>query len=102
MSEEGYDHFNSFFSAEDSRIYEPLFIAQYLFAPVNTIVMQFLLPWMMKKYESASSKYSLQTWVEDRLRGRKIKAAYFLRYNLLVDLMGIVKKHGRNPHYDFD
>src|SRR5688500_5711646 len=26
----------------------------------------------------------------------------FLRYSLLVDLMSIVKKHGRNPDYDFE
>ena len=61
MSEEGLHHFRTFFFAEDSRIFEPLFIAQYLFAPVNTIIKQALQPWMMAEYEPPKSAYPLQT-----------------------------------------
>jgi hypothetical protein len=47
MSAEGLRVLKSYFSAKDQEVFEPLFIAQYLFVPVNTIVKNFLLPWMM-------------------------------------------------------
>ena len=38
---------------------------------------------------------------ENKYQARTIKAGIFLRYSLLLDLMTIVKKHGRKPDYDF-
>lgn len=47
MSAKGLRVLKSYFSAKDQEVFEPLFIAQYLFVPVNTIVKKSLLPWMM-------------------------------------------------------
>ena len=51
MSKEGVQVCRSYCSAKEDQVLEPLFIAQYLFAPVNTIVNNWLLPWMMKPYD---------------------------------------------------
>ena len=59
-SEEGLNLLSQYFSSNDKRIYEPIFIAQYLLAPVNTIVQDTLHPWMMKPYreqDHSSDKY---------------------------------------------
>ena len=76
MSQEGLHHMKTYFSADDSKVFEPLFIAQYLFAPVNTIVKKSLLPWMMEKYEPTKEMSSLAS-VQDRLWGRRIKSEIF-------------------------
>ena len=49
MSQEGVYKFGQYVSANHPNVFEPLFIAQYLLAPVNTIVKDPLLPWMMKQ-----------------------------------------------------
>ena len=51
MSHEGLLHLKSFFSVEDHRVLDPIFIAQDLLVLVNTIVNNYLLPWMMKEYD---------------------------------------------------
>ena len=51
LSQEGLLHLISYFSAKDQRLLDPIFIAQYLLVPVNTIVDNHLLPWMMKEYD---------------------------------------------------
>ena len=56
MSKEGLDQFKHFISAEDQQLFDPLFIAHYLLVPVNTIVKNTLLPWMMKTYEPPTKK----------------------------------------------
>ena len=50
MSKEGLQELKKYFSAKDPNVFVPLFIAQYLLVPVNTIVKKSLLPWMMRKY----------------------------------------------------
>ena len=56
LSKEGLQHFIKYFSAEDPNIFEPLFMAQYLLMPVDTIVKTTILPWMMKLYEAPTKK----------------------------------------------
>jgi hypothetical protein len=99
MSQEGLQHLRDFFSAKDTSVYHPLFIAQYLLVPVNTIVKSCLLPWMMEKYFITSENGELKKIPQ--FRPRAVKAEIFLRYSLLVDLLHIVKTYGRNPDYDF-
>src|SRR5687767_7993000 len=96
MSIEGVEQLKNYFSAEGQQVFEPLFIAQYLLAPVNTIVKNSLLPWMMEQVGIPAEKN-----LNDKNRGRKIKAEVFLKYSLLVELMKIVKKYGRNDDYNF-
>ena len=81
-------------SANDLNICDPLFIAQYLLVPVNTIVKNSLLPWMMKDYDDKL--------VSEKWRARKQKAEIFLKYTVLMDLMSIVKNYKRNPSYKFE
>src|SRR5687767_12627348 len=40
--------------------------------------------------------------INDKYRARKIKAEIYLKYNVLVDLMKIVKTFGRTDKYKFD
>src|SRR5689334_13965596 len=47
---QGIFRLRKYLGAEDPPIYEPFFIAQFLLVPVNTIVKNYLLPWMMKDY----------------------------------------------------
>ena len=96
MSRDGVKELKKYFSAEDQDVFDPFFIAQYLLAPVNTIVKNSLLPWMMEKLQITTVKAS------DKDCARKTKAEVFLKYSLLVQLMHIVKKYGRNDDYNFE
>ena len=40
----------TYFLTQMTEVYDPVFIAQYLLVPVNTIVKNTLLPWMMRPY----------------------------------------------------
>src|SRR5688500_9521539 len=102
MSKEGLDQFKNFISAEDQQLFDPLFIAHYLLVPVNTIVKNTLLPWMMTKYAPPGSDMSTFKTTDQRFLVKKIKSLIYLRYSVLVDLLQIVKKHGRNPEYKFE
>lgn len=42
---------STYFSSNDKKVFEPFFIAQYLLAPVNTIIKESLLPWWLKQFE---------------------------------------------------
>ena len=86
-----------YLSAKDKDVFDPHFIAQYLLAPVNTIVKTWLLPWMMEPYENLK----LDPKTKNQYRARWTKAGIFLKYTLLLDLMKIVIKHGRRPDYNF-
>ncbi|HEX5978949.1 MAG TPA: hypothetical protein VFY68_16825, partial [Nitrososphaeraceae archaeon] len=97
MSVEGLSVLKRYFSAKDQEVFEPLFIAQYLFVPVNTIVKNSLLPWMMEKLGYSSIKY-----LKDKDQAKKNKAEVFLKYNVMVELMNIVKVYGRNDGYNFE
>ena len=50
-NKKGLLHLQVYFSSTDNLIHDPIFIAQYLLSPVNTIVKEYLLPWMMKDDE---------------------------------------------------
>ena len=99
-SEEGVQQFRNYFSAEDPKVFDPLFIAQYLLIPVNTIVKQCLKPWMMETYYPRANKSAVFKKSE-KLCGRERKVELFLKFSILVDLMQIVKKYGRNCDYNF-
>src|SRR5688500_3840694 len=93
----GYLEFRKYLSAKDKNVFDPYFIAQYLLAPVNTIVKTWLLPWMMKPWAYLLTENK----TKNQHLARQTKAEIFLRYTLLMDLMKIVIKHGRKPNYDF-
>jgi hypothetical protein len=97
MSVEGLRVLKSYFSAKDQEVFEPLFIAQYLFVPVNTIVQNSLLHWMMDQLGYPVIKDLL-----DKDQAKKNKAEVFLKYSVMVELMKIVKEYGRNDGYNFD
>ena len=97
MSVKGLRVLKSYFSAKDQEVFEPLFIAQYLFVPVNTIVKKSLLPWMMDQLG-----YTVIKDISDKDQARKNKAEVFLKYSVLVELMKIVKEYGRNDGYNFE
>ena len=48
MSSEGIMELRNYMGANDSRVFQPLFIAHYLFCPVNTIVDNGFSKWMME------------------------------------------------------
>ena len=49
MSKEGIIELRNYLGANDTRVVEPLFIVQYLLCPVNTIVHNGFIDWMMKR-----------------------------------------------------
>lgn len=102
MSMEGIMFFRSYFSAEDLKVFEPLFLAQYLLIPVNTIVKFSLLPWMMTKHYAPARRNANPDTKTEKTKAREVKAEIFLRYELLKQLMEVVKKHGRDKEYNFD
>jgi hypothetical protein len=59
-SREGLQQIINYFSAEDPDVFDPVFIAQYLLAPINTIVKTFE-EWMLEAYlpPSESAKYKI-------------------------------------------
>ena len=81
-----------YFSHENTQAYDPWFIAQYLFGPVNTIVKNYLLPWMMEPYNDLKL---------DKYRSKKTKADIYLKYILLEDLKYVVYIHSDMPEYNF-
>ena len=85
--------FKEYLSCNDQDIFDPIFIAQYLLVPVNTIVKTCLHPWMMKAYLKHK---------EHKYQAMHIKAELFLKYTLLLDVMTIVQKYGRKQDYNFD
>ena len=82
MSLEGIVQLKKYFSAQDQDVFEPLFIAQYLFVPANTIIKNSLSPWMMEKLGIPLVKK-----LPDEEQARKNKAVVFLKYSVLVELM---------------
>ena len=50
-NQEGLIFFKQYLLCDDQQVFEPYFIAQYLFVPMNTIVKSSLLLWMMNKYQ---------------------------------------------------
>jgi len=95
MSQSGVNQLRKYMGAEDPDVFDPLFIAQYLLVPVNTIVKNCLLPWMMEQLKFPAH-------LTNKDCARKIKAEVFLKFSLLVQLMQIVKKFGRNDKYNFE
>ena len=89
-----------YFLAEDSAVLEPLFIGQYLMIPVNTIVYNSLLPWMITYIWPLSQKSTTEQ-KGGKLRAKEYKSEIFLRYELLKEIMNNVKKYGRNAQYNF-
>lgn len=100
ISKEGLQHFVNYLSAEDQQVFEPLFIAQYLFLPVNTIVKSYLLPWMQETYDGYYTTRNSRT--SDHYLAKKPKVKLYLKYTLLVEVMKVVKKYGRNVPYNFE
>ena len=77
----------------------PLFIAQYLLVPANTIVKQSLLPWMAveRGFHTLPGEN-----LSDKMRAVKQKAETYLKSCLLMNLMEIVTKCGRGNNYKFE
>src|SRR5687768_16676293 len=92
MSKEGLQELKKYFSAKDPNVFEPLFIAQYLLVPVNTIIKKALLPWMIRRYGPPTDNPDAVI-VDNRYRAKKLKAELYMKYSLLVDLMNIVKMY---------
>ncbi len=102
MSQEGVQNLKIYFSAEDDNVFEPYFIAQYLLAPVNTIVKNTLVPWILQSSGPSDANPKNNSYVKEISNSRAGKARVYFKYSLLVDLLHIVKTYGRNPNYDFD
>ena len=102
MSKEGIRKMRFYLSAEDPKTFEPLFIAQYLIVPVNTIVKKYLHPWMMKAHGPKTSDPNTRIVMSEGYCAKLIKSEIYLKCILLMNLMEIVKKYGRNPNYNFE
>ena len=100
MSREGIKELREYLGANDTSVFEPLFIAQYLLCPVNTIVQDGLLDWMMKKYLPTTLPEKMSD-LPDKIKSKFLKSEWYLKYTLLVDLIKIVSKHGREPDYNW-
>ena len=83
MSLDGLLQLKNYLLSNNLRILEPLFIAQYLLVPVNTIVTSYLMPWMATDvgYDTnlASKKMSEKTMAKN------IKAKVYLKYTYRID-----------------
>ena len=101
MSQEGVQEFGLFASAKDPNVNEPLFIAQYLLAPVNTIVKDSLLPWMMKQ-DGPPTTQPARLKKSFKYQAREIKAELYLKYNLIVEYLQVVTKYGQSYDYNFE
>jgi len=102
-SKEGVLQLKNYLSAKDERVFHPLFIAQYLLIPVNTIVKNSLQDWMMEPYYTEEVQKSEKNNALYRTYAtRCFKAGFYLKHTLLVSLMTIVRTHGRIPKYLFD
>jgi hypothetical protein len=101
MSREGIIELRNYLGANDTSVFEPLFIAQYLLCPVNTIVNHSLVDWMMKR-NLPPARPGSQVKMNDDIRAKILKNNLYLKYTLLVDLMKIVKQYGRKPEYDWN
>ena len=101
MSMEGLQVLRNYFTSQDSSVFEPLFIAQYLLVPVNTIVKYSFLPWMKKGIEGSTNKLHNKA-TSEKLRTNFAKSENFLQYELLKNLMNIVSIHGRDKSYKFE
>jgi hypothetical protein len=49
-----------------------------------------------------SAKAGSTMKLSDKTKSKILKSELYLKYSLLVDLMKVVKKHGRKPEYDWD
>ena len=74
ISKEGLQEIVDYLSAKDQDVFEPLFIAQYLLCPVNTIVKSYLLP-MMKVHTNSYIKQGIDG---ERAQARKGKSEVYL------------------------
>jgi len=83
----------TYLTGKNHQVFDPFFIAQYLLAPVNTIVTSTLLPWMLREYQGHGGN-KMSAW--------KIKAPIYLKYTLLLELLTLVHEHGNNLDYNFD
>jgi hypothetical protein len=102
-SKEGVLQLKNYLSAKDERVFHPLFIAQYLLIPVNTIVKNSLQDWMMEPYYTEEvQNTNKKNAAYRKYATRSFKAGLYLKHTLLVSLMTIVRKHGRIPKYFFD
>ena len=101
MSHKGVNEFEQYCAAKDSNVLEPLFIAQYLLTPVNTIVKDSLLKWMMKQEGPKTTNPNAVFKINNRYRGKSLKAEIFLKFNLLAEVMQVVKKYEQFHDYKF-
>ena len=102
MSEEGVFIFGKFCGAQHTDVQEPLFIAQYMLTPVNTIVKNSLLKWMMKQEGPKTTNPNMVFKINNKCRGKSLKAEIFLKYNLLAEVMEVAKKYGQYYDYNFN
>ena len=100
MSQEGINHFQNYLSCEDQKVFHPLFIAQYLLIPINTIVNKYPLQLFFANTEE-KEKVNKDGSLTKKFWARRLKAKIYLQYILLVDIIAIVKKYGRDDKYDF-
>ena len=90
MSHEGINHLRNYLSCEDQKVFHPLFIAQYLFIPINTIVNKYLL----KMFFANTPEHKIcgkDGKLLKKHRARRLKAKIYLQYILLDEILGIVK-----------
>src|SRR5688500_12060066 len=102
MSKEGLLHFKNYISCEDQEVYEPYFIAHSLLAPINTSVKCTFHPWMMKEYGIPTTKEDKKKPLLIHESGKLMKSKIYLKYNLLVNLLQVVKKYGRTAKFNFE
>lgn len=82
MSKEGINNLRDFFSSPDERVLDPLFIAQYILVPVNTIVKKYLLVWMQTEYNSGN---------DQTVCTRNYKAEAYLKYIMSLEYTSVLK-----------
>src|SRR5687767_14938073 len=102
MSKDGLLHLKNYLSCEDQEVYEPYFIAQYLLAPINTSVKCSFHPWMMNEYEIPTTKQEEKKPLVGHQLGKLMKSKIYLKYNLLVNLLQVVKQYGRTAKFNFE
>ena len=77
-----------------------MFIAQYILIPINTIVDKYFLKMFFAntpehKIHGKDGKFLKKFWA------RRLKVKFYLQYTLFVEIIGIVKKYGRDDKYNF-
>jgi hypothetical protein len=89
---EGLRVLQKFLNSTHDEIYNPLFLAQMVLSPLNSIIQDVLILEAQDEYEVSST-----TW--DKHRNKKSKLLVLFRFDILCRMLDILQEFGSNPTF---